>query len=106
MPVTAQPKESNAAVRRVCRIARILQGRALTGLALAEIAKSLGEPNASTVLRTLEAMAEESMVIKLDSGRWALSILMLQIAVAHESEVNRMGTRLAELRQRVNAGAN
>ena len=103
--MSAQPKESNAAVRRVCRIFRVLQGRALTGLSLTEITRALKEPNASTVLRTLEALAEESMVIKLDSGNWALSVLMMQIAASTDAEINRMGTRLNELKQRIGAGS-
>lgn len=102
----AQVKESNATVRRVCRILRVLQGYALEGLSLTEVAKALKEPNPSTVLRTLETMAEESMVIKLDSGRWALSVLMLQIAAATEAEINRKSLRLNELKQRIAAGSN
>jgi DNA-binding transcriptional MerR regulator len=96
-----KPKESNAAVRRVCRILRVLQGHALEGLSLAEITAALKEPNASTVLRTLEALAEESMVIKGATGRWMLSVLMLQIAAATEAEINRKSLRLAELKQRI-----
>lgn len=99
------PRESNAPVRRVCRIARVLQGHALEGLSLAEITKALGESNASTVLRTLAAMADESMVIQLDTGRWALSVLLMQIAASTEAEISRKSLRLNELRQRISAGA-
>lgn len=97
-------KQDNTAVRRVCRIMQVLKGHSVEGLALTEISKAL-EENPSTVLRTLDTLADESLVIKLDTGRWALSILMLQIAAATESEISRKSLRLTELKQRIAAGA-
>lgn len=96
-------KEDNRALRRVCRILRILQGHALDGMTLSDISRALNEKAPSTVLRTLEALAEESMVIKLDSGRWALSVLLMQIAASTDAEINRKTLRLNELRQRIAA---
>lgn len=98
-------KQDNSAVRRVCRMLQVLKGHSVEGLALAEITKALGEQNPSTVMRTLDTLADESLVIKLDTGRWALSILMLQIAAATESEISRKSLRLTELKQRIAAGA-
>lgn len=97
-------KEDNRAIRRVCRILQILKGHALDGLSLTEITKALDDGSPSTVLRTLEALADESMLMKHDTGRWALSVTLLQIAAATESELSRKAIRINELRQRINAG--
>lgn len=97
-------KEGNRGVMRAMRILKSLKGHSLTGMTLRDISHGLRE-HESTVLRTLQSMAAEDAVIQLDSGRWALSVLALQIAAAHETEMSRASGRLAELQQRVRAGA-
>lgn len=101
--MSAKP-EDNRAVRRVCRLQALLKGQSVKGVPLAVLARELKEP-ASTVLRTLEAMASEGMVTQLDNRFWALSILSLQIHASHLSEMERASARLNELQQRVAAGA-
>lgn len=93
------------AVRRICKLLQILKGHALDGLALTEITKALNDGSASTVLRTLQTLADESMVIQHDTGRWSLSVLMLQIAEATSNEFSRKSTRMAEIKMRIKAGA-
>lgn len=91
-------------VCRAMRILQLLKGHSLAGLALTQIAKEL-DALPSTAHRTLEAMAREEMVVQFDSKRWALSVRMLGIAAAHESEMQRALTRTNELAQRVRAEA-
>lgn len=99
-----EKSDGQRAVRRVCRIQALLKGHSVQGVALSALARELKDLP-STVLRTLEAMASEGMVTKLDSGFWALSVVSLQIHASHLTEMDKAATRLNELKQRVQAGA-
>lgn len=101
--MTSKPRVSDSA-GRVLRVLKALKGRALTGLSNGELAKSLGE-SAPTINRCLNTLIDEGLAIKLDTGRFALSIGMLQIAQAHMNEMASAQNRINELNQRVLAGA-
>lgn len=98
-------KENNLAVRRVCRILNTLAGHATLGLPNNQIAAAIGANDPSTI-RLLQTLQEEGMVVQYESSKhWALSILMMQIAQATTSEIDRNMLRQKELSQRIQAGA-
>jgi DNA-binding IclR family transcriptional regulator len=96
--------EINSVVRALSIIS-CLRGRSLTGMSHGEIAAATKLP-AATATRILATLVAENFAIQLDSGRYALSVRMLQIAQAHANEMTRAQDRINELQQRVHAGAN
>ncbi|ATG73655.1 IclR family transcriptional regulator [Zobellella denitrificans] len=94
---------SNSTVRAL-RVLKALRGHSLDGISNGELAKTLNEP-ASAITRAMAALIEEGLAIKLDNGRFAPSVSLLQIAVAHSQEMERATGRIAELGQRVAAGS-
>lgn len=99
---TNVPVQSSAA--RACRILKALKGQSFSGLSNKELAESLGElPSAiSLSLNTLEA---EGLVTRLENGRYAHSVQLLQIAQAHVEHVNQMQARMQEINARILSGA-
>lgn len=97
--------ESTNLTVRTLRVLSALKGKTMTGVSLTDIAKATGIP-APTVTRILETMMKEDFVIQLDSGRYAHSVRVLQIAQAHADEMMRTQNRLNEIVQRVGAGSN
>lgn len=94
---------SNSAARAL-RVLRALRGHSLDGLGNAELARALGESPA-TINRALNTLIAEGCAVRLDDGRYALSVGLLQIAQAHTDEVTRGQRRIDELSRRVSAGA-
>lgn len=89
---------------KVLRVLGALKGHTISGMTNGDLAKALGE-SPSTINRIVNTMVAEGYAIKLDSGRYALSVRVLQIAQAHANEINRAQERINELNQRVHAGA-
>lgn len=89
---------------RVLKVLIALRGNTLTGVSNGELAKALNESPA-TINRCLNTLIAEGLAIKLDSGRYAHSVKMLQIATAYVAEMERMQSRITEINQRVAAGA-
>ena len=90
---------------RVLRVLKALRGQTLTGLSNGELAKALDESPA-TINRCLNTLIAEGMATRLDTGRFALSVAMLQIAQAHANEMANAQSRITEINQRVLAGSN
>lgn len=89
---------------RVLKVLMALKGQTLNGLSNGELAKGLKETPA-TINRCINTLIEAGLVIKLDSGRYAHGVALLQIAQAYASEMARAQNRINELQQRVNAGS-
>lgn len=97
-------REKSNTAQRCLRILNALKGRSLTGLTNKELSEAIGETpvNISRAVAILEA---EGFVHKLETGAYGLSFKMLQIAVNHETEMQKATERLAQVRSRVQAGA-
>lgn len=96
--------KNNAAVRRCFRIVEIMAGRVLDGLSNKELADALHSPP-PTVSRDLKTLQDIGWVQRLENGRWSLTTQPLKVAQACSNHFTSTITRIAELNQRVVAGA-
>ncbi len=97
-------KETWTSARRALRVLKLLKGQSLDGLTQVEIGTSLGESPAN-VSRAVAVLEEEGLVTRLETGRIAHSVLMMQMARAHADAIMRAQDRLSELTRRIDAGA-
>ncbi len=97
-------KEKLNSTQRALRILKALKGRSLQGLSNKALCEATGE-SAVNVSRACAVLEQEGFLRKLETGDWAMSFQILQIAVAHEAEMQKASERLAEVRHRVSAGA-
>lgn len=102
--ITSEKGRTSDSGARVLKVLIALKGHTLTGLSNGELAKGLGESPA-TINRCLNTLVQEGLVTKLDSGRYAHGVVMLQIAQSYANEMNRAQARINELQQRVHAGS-
>ncbi len=94
---------SNSATRTL-KVLIALRGHTITGVSNTDLAKGL-EESPSSITRALQDLVEVGLAVKLDNGRFAHSVLMLQIAYGHAEHVNQLQNRIAEVNQRIVAGA-
>ncbi len=95
---------TNDSARRVLRVLKALKGHTFTGLSNNDLAKALGESPAN-ITRYMATLIEAGLATKLDTGRFAPGIALLQIAQAHANEMATAQNRINEINQRVLAGA-
>ena len=89
---------------RVLRVLAALKGHSLDGLTNKALAEALGE-SPSTITHCLATLEQEGFVVKLETGRYAHSVTLLQIAQAHANHIQRTQGRIDELSSRITAGA-
>lgn len=88
---------------RVLKVLKALKGQSFSGISNKELAENLGVSPAQ-VSRDLDDLITEGLVMKLDNGRFAHSIQMLQIAQAYSNQVARLQEQISETNQRIMAG--
>lgn len=98
-----KPRTNDTALR-VLRVLKALKGHSLMGLSNGELAKALDESPAN-ITRYLTTLVDSGLATKLDTGRYAPGIALLQIAQAHANEMANAQNRINEINQRVLAGA-
>ena len=100
-------KEKKMASIKGCRLLKVLKslkGQAVTGISNKDIADVLGLSPVD-VSRDLEDLIEEGLAIKLDNGRFAHSVQMIQIAQAYATQIARIQGQITEMNQRIAAGS-
>ena len=100
-------KEQKMASIKGCRLLKVLKalkGQAVTGISNKDIADVLGLSPVD-VSRDLEDLIEEGLAIKLDNGRFAHSVQMIQIAQAYATQIARIQGQITEMNQRIAAGS-
>ncbi|SFQ52439.1 helix-turn-helix domain-containing protein, partial [Ectopseudomonas toyotomiensis] len=70
------PRTSDSGAR-ILRVLKALKGYSLTGISNGELAKGLGESPAN-INRAINTLIAEGLAVKLDNGRFAPSIALLQ----------------------------
>jgi len=93
-----------SAAARVLRVLKALKGHTVTGLSNTELAQ-LTQDSPSNITRAVQTLIEEGMAVKLENGRFAHSIGLLQIAQAHAEHMARLTHRMQEINQRIAAGS-
>lgn len=93
-----------SASARVLRVLKALKGHTVTGLSNTELAQLAGD-SPSNITRAMQTLIEEGLAVKLDNGRFAHSVGMLQIAQAHAEHMARLNGRMQEINQRIAAGS-
>lgn len=83
----SKPNTSSSGTR-ILRVLKALRGHALNGVSNGELASALGESPAN-INRALNTLIEEGLALKLDNGRFAPGVQLLQIAMAHSTEMAR-----------------
>ena len=71
---------------RILRVLKALRGHALNGVSNGELASALDESPAN-INRALNTLIEEGLALKLDNGRFAPGVQLLQIAMAQPFNV-------------------
>ena len=99
----SKPNTSSSGTR-ILRVLKALRGHALNGVSNGELESALGESPAN-INRELNTLIEEGLALKLDNGRFAPGVQLLQIAMAHSAEMARAQDRINEINQRVMAGS-
>ncbi|NNJ15476.1 MULTISPECIES: helix-turn-helix domain-containing protein [Pseudomonas] len=93
-----------SAAARVLRVLKALKGHTVTGLSNTELAQLTGD-SPSNITRAMQTLIEEGLAVKLDNGRFAHSVGVLQIAQAHAEHMARLQSRMQEINQRIAAGS-
>ena len=93
-----------SASARVLRLLKALKGHTVTGLSNIELVQITGD-SPSNITRGMQTLIEEGLAVKLDNGRFAHSVGMLQIAQAHAERMARLQGRMQEINQRIAAGS-
>lgn len=91
-------------LRRGLRIIKVLKGRSLHGLSNREIATAIGDSEVN-VCRAMPTLIDEGLVQRLDTGRYAPGMQLLQISQSFASEMATSQARITEMSQRVLAGS-
>lgn len=95
---------ASSSIKRALRVMKALKGHSLSGVSNGELAEALHESPAN-ISRTLNTLVEEGMAQRLESGRYAPGMQLLQIAQSFASEMAATQTRIAEMNQRVLSGS-
>lgn len=92
---------SRQPARRALRLLWVLQGQTFEGMRLTKIAEALGVPP-STAHRDLHVLADEGVAERIPGREdfWRLSPRIIQLARAHDDEVQRLRRRVDEVNQR------
>ena len=86
------------------KVLKALKGHSFTGISNKELAEQL-DVSPAHISRDLDDLITEGLVTKLDNGRFAHSVQMLQIAQAYSNQVARLQAQINETNQRIAAGA-
>lgn len=97
-------RKAPSAAHRVLEVLVLLKGQTLNGLSNSEIAKAMDETPVN-ISRALSILHDVGLVTKLETGRWAHSIKVLQIAQAHADAMTAAQNRIMEINSRIAAGA-
>ena len=87
--------------KRALKIIKAMRSATFSGISVSELAQAINTSSVN-ICRDLDDLMSEGMVEKRDDGRYQLSVALLQIATAYQSDYNRMASRLAEINNRIN----
>jgi len=87
-------------IDRVFAIVRVLGGQTFQGLTTGEIAKAT-QQDSGTTTRTIALLSKTGVVQETKvPGRWRLGPFMVQLALAHQHDIQSIQGDLDEIKQR------
>ena len=89
------------ATKRALKIIKAMRSATFSGISVSELPQAINTSSVN-VCRDLDDLVSEGMVEKREDGRYQLSVTLLQIATAYQTDYNRMASRLAEINNRIN----
>ena len=89
---------------RLLKVLKALKGHTITGLSNKDLAEMLG-CKAHDITRDMADLIEEGLAVRLDNGRFAHGIELLQIAQAHANHIAHLQNRISEVNRRIAAGS-
>lgn len=95
--MTDKPTVKSA--EKVLKVLKALRGHSLQGLSNQDLAKQLGE-SPSQIYRALQTLIAEGLAKQEENGSFTLGTAVVQIAKAHDVEMERAKARIAEIDQR------
>lgn len=96
----ANPAYDNASQQRILRLLLILSGHELHGLAPKDLAESL-RVSPGTITRDVHNLREMGLAeVIQETGRIRLGPVLVRIAIAHMTAMERAQTRLTETKNR------
>ncbi len=84
---------------KVLKVLKALRGHSLRGVTNQDLAKQLNESPAQ-IHRQLQTLIAECLAKQEEDGSYTLGTAFVQIAKAHDSEMERAKARIAEIEQR------
>ncbi|TCM61891.1 IclR-like helix-turn-helix domain-containing protein [Acinetobacter calcoaceticus] len=84
---------------KVLKVLKALRGHSLQGVSNQELSISLDE-SPSQIYRALQTLIAEGLVKKEENDLYTLGSALVQIAKAHDNEIERAKARIAEIEQR------
>ena len=86
---------------KVLKVLKALHGHSLHGLSNQDLAKQLDE-SPSQIHRALQTLISAGFAKQEENGLFTLGPAFIQIAKAHNAEMERAKARIAEIEQRTN----
>ena len=84
---------------KVLKVLKALRGHSLHGISNQDLAKQLNE-SPSQIFRALQTLIAQGMAAQTADGLFTLGTAVVQIAKAHDTEIERAKARIAEIEQR------
>jgi len=84
---------------KVLKVLKALRGHSLQGVSNQELAKKL-EESPSQIYRALQTLVAEGLVKKDENDLYTLGTALVQMAKAHDNEIERAKARIAEIEHR------
>lgn len=86
-------------VSKALKVLKALRGHSLSGITITELSSQLNESPSQTY-RYLQTLIDSGFANQLDDGKYVLGTTLIQIAKAHDTEIQRAQDRIAEIIQR------
>lgn len=84
---------------KVLKVLKALRGHSLQGISNQDLAQQLNESPAQ-IYRALQTLIAEGLARQEENGLFTLGTAVVQIAKAHNDEMERAKARIAEIEQR------
>lgn len=89
----------NKSASKVLKVLKALRGHSLKGATNQQLANQLNE-SPSTITRALQTLVNEGLAMQEQDGSYTLGTAVVQMAKAHNTEIERAKARIEEVEKR------